>query len=402
MSNIGGPQTTDGECGSRITSFLPHPNPLPPTATEHCHPSGYNTFPNTPAPLIPTSPPSYNDISLPPARFKISPREEEGKEQLPAYSCSLHREAIFEQKMELSSPFDRAGVRKWGKVYAVLHGTLLKLHKPKRTPFFASRKPKGVDEWDDSGGSGDGNKIVGRRPVGYYPGELIGCYTLQLAEVGIAADYKKRHFVIRLRAQTEQFLLSAKRVEIFLDWLEALSASVDLSPSLEERSLPRYQTLPRRRRRRQPHPPTTGSTATTSAASTTTATTVPTTQAPLSPRSSTVLELMMGADLRCLLTPPQTNTPITPPAPAATIPPNIQRPQIPSEKWSPPRILTAEANIRYTRRCMAVLCGDAPRQSNYVVQDGKRYKIIWEKREMVLEKIWVDLPRYEDVVELGS
>jgi hypothetical protein len=36
------------------------------------------------------------------------------------------------------------------------------------------------------------------------------------------------------------------------------------------------------------------------------------------------------------------------------------------------------------------------------VQDGKRYKIIWEKREMVLEKIWVDLPRYEDVVELGS
>ncbi|PWW75321.1 hypothetical protein C7212DRAFT_42024, partial [Tuber magnatum] len=150
------------------------------------------------------------------------PREEEGKEKLPVYSCSLHCEAIFKQKMELSSPFDRAGVRKWVKAYAVLHGTLLKLHKPK----------------------------LGGRPVGHYPGELIRHYTLQLAEVGTAADHKKRHFVIRLRVQTEQFLLSAERVAVFLDWLEALSASVDLSPSLEERSLSRYQTLPRRWQRR--------------------------------------------------------------------------------------------------------------------------------------------------------
>lgn len=93
--------------------------------------------------------------------------------------------------MELSSPFDRAGVRKWTKVYAVLHGTLLKLHKPKRISFFASGTPKEVDEQEGSGGSSGSNEIVGRRPAGYYPGKLIGCYTLQLAEVGVAADYKK-------------------------------------------------------------------------------------------------------------------------------------------------------------------------------------------------------------------
>lgn len=52
---------------------------------------------------------------------------------------------------------------------------------------------------------------------------------------------------------------------------------------------------------------------------------------------------------------------------------------------------------------MAVLCSDSPRQSNYVVQDGKRYKIVWEKREVVLdEKICVGLPKYEDVVGPGS
>lgn len=192
MSDVSCPRAADGEPDLRTAGFLPHFDPLRQAATEHHHSRiYYNAFPNTFTPSIPTSPPSYNDISLPPARFRISPREEEGKEQLPAYSCSLHREAIFEQKMELSSPFDRAGVRRWVKVYAVLHGTLLKLHKPKRISFFASRTPKEVDEQEDLGGSSGSNEIVGRRPAGYRPGKLIGCYTLQLAEVGVAADYKK-------------------------------------------------------------------------------------------------------------------------------------------------------------------------------------------------------------------
>lgn len=42
--------------------------------------------------------------------------------------------------------------------------------------------------------------------------------------------------------------------------------------------------------------------------------------------------------------------------------------------------------MRYARRCMAILCGDAPRQSDYIIKDGKRYKILWEKKEMVLEE----------------
>jgi len=185
MSDVNCPQATDGGPSLRTAGLIPHSDPLQQTTTEHRHSRSYY---NASIPSIPTNPPNYNDISLPPARFKISPREEEGKEQLPAYSCSLYREAIFEQKMELSSPFDRAGVRRWAKVYAVLHGTLLKLHKPKRISFFASGAPKGVDERGAGGGS---NETASRRPAGYCPGALIGCYTLQLAEVGVAADYKK-------------------------------------------------------------------------------------------------------------------------------------------------------------------------------------------------------------------
>lgn len=58
----------------------------------------------------------------------------------------------------------------------------------------------------------------------------------------------RRHFVIRIRAETEQFLLSSKSVEELMAWLDSLSAAVDLSPALDERTLPR-QTLPGRRRR---------------------------------------------------------------------------------------------------------------------------------------------------------
>ena len=57
------------------------------------------------------APPPYDealDLPLPPARFKVAPREEEGRENLPTYSCSIRREAVFERKVELESPFERA------------------------------------------------------------------------------------------------------------------------------------------------------------------------------------------------------------------------------------------------------------------------------------------------------
>lgn len=74
-------------------------------------PTYRNSFPNASTPAIPSPSPLYggeND-DLPPSRFKILPREEEGREELPPYTCSLHREAMFERKMELQS-------RKWHSV----------------------------------------------------------------------------------------------------------------------------------------------------------------------------------------------------------------------------------------------------------------------------------------------
>lgn len=99
---------------------------------------------------------------------------------MPEYYCSVHREAVFHTKMELSSPFDQAEDRSWNKEYVVLHGTLLRMHKPRRIPFFATPEMR-------SGVGEDGSM----RPEGWVPGELIRKYTLQGAEVGVAVDYKK-------------------------------------------------------------------------------------------------------------------------------------------------------------------------------------------------------------------
>ena len=173
--------------------------------------SGYhNTFPNTsaaPTLLIPASPPAYGchdgttsttstttttttsnnghhddddgNKALPPARFKVLPREEEGNEQLPQYTCSLHKEAVLERKMELRNPFERAQNRRWHKCYAVLHGTKLDIYKPKKQFFVLC--PRRADPSSPSA----------TPPVGWLPGSLLESYTLQLAQVGTATDYKK-------------------------------------------------------------------------------------------------------------------------------------------------------------------------------------------------------------------
>ncbi len=106
-----------------------------------------------------------------PGRIRVSPREEEGREPLPDYSCSITAEGPFDCKLEMITPFDRSEARSWIPVYAVLRGTALDLHETKRSLQFSA---SGRD-----------------RPAEIRAGALIRSYTLQYAEVGIAADYHK-------------------------------------------------------------------------------------------------------------------------------------------------------------------------------------------------------------------
>lgn len=288
--------------------------------------------------------------------------------------------------------FERAHKRRWKKCYLVLHGTKLEVHKARKIPWFA----RGLKKADPS------------KPAGWRAGPLLESYTLQLGEVGTATDYKKfvttpwvyacmaggvdyntdvlecrRHFAIRLRVQAVQFLISCRTLESYLDWLEALSAAIDVSPSLEERSLPRYQTLPRRRRRRVVV------TADTAAPLTTT-----TTGATASADAAQQQLDNIANSLQ--LTP---NRGVTPAAAGTTQPAVRSTAAEPEEhafdeagKWAPQSRITREANMRFARRCMAVLCADSPRQSEFVVVKGKRYRIMWETKKMVPAEAEADAP----------
>lgn len=64
------------------------------------------------------------------------------------------------------------------------------------------------------------------------------------------ADRKcRRKYVIRLRAETDQFLLSCHKIETFVLWLSSLFAAIDLAPALDDRQLPLDLSVPRGPRR---------------------------------------------------------------------------------------------------------------------------------------------------------
>lgn len=161
-------------------------------------------------------------------------------------------------KQELSSPFQVSSHREWNDFYAILRGTQLHIHRVKN-PGLLSKN---------------------RQPT---PGRLLRTYSLQHSEVGIASDFKKtplipkspfahlvpatarpklyetdphlfepvREHAIRLRLELEQFLLCPPTQEGMLDWVEAFCAAIDISSPLEDRSEPRYRSLPRRSRRQR-------------------------------------------------------------------------------------------------------------------------------------------------------
>lgn len=135
------------------------------------------------SPLIETKRPrrrnSMSDLHAPPPEYTPPgpgsniprPRDEEGKERLPQYSCSVHIEGYMPRKTEFTSPGVQARDRAWKRQYfgqcgdifltsrpmltsshvlhPVLHGTCLKVYKHdlRRYPV---RQPNGQDYSGDS------------------------------------------------------------------------------------------------------------------------------------------------------------------------------------------------------------------------------------------------------------
>ncbi|KAK9493480.1 hypothetical protein V1508DRAFT_415628 [Lipomyces doorenjongii] len=269
-------------------------------------------------PIANRGPPEYvAPDSLPPSRFPIVPREEEGCELLPPYSSTLMRAAVLSRKPELISPLEPAPSRSWQTVIVVLNNTQLNIYRAPATlhpvsllpipqvsaaasrvaavlpwrsasfsapaseyQLFAASLPNSIncDTIDpftlsptssaNSASSSSASlsptptslmssacspspaSILGMDESVVCPANLIRSYTLQYAQIGLATDYKKKQNVIRVRAEGEQFLMLCNDARECIEWTSAMQVACDLALPLDERTIPRYRSIPSRRRRR--------------------------------------------------------------------------------------------------------------------------------------------------------
>jgi hypothetical protein len=153
-------------------------------------------------------------------------------DRLPEYSNTLAIEGVFTMKHEIENTTKRAEDRHWHTVVVALNGTALNIYKVKR-------------DWGLGRSTKDGPSISPDNPPWVKKSKLEKSYSLLYADAGIAADYKKRRYVIRIRAETDQFLLSCVELSTFVKWLECLFAAIDIAAPIDDRDFPRDMSIPR-------------------------------------------------------------------------------------------------------------------------------------------------------------
>lgn len=378
------------------------------TTTTNPHPS--RDEPTQCRPRSP-SPPPYASILSARHTLPVLPREEEGHEPLPPYTCSLSLSAVFLKKHELESAVHRATARKWSRILLTLHGTSLTVHACAR-PFYMP-----IPTLPDLASS-------------VKQGPLLRTYSLQHAEAGVAADYLKRRYVIRLRVEADQLLLACTDIATHVAWLEALTAAIDVAPPLDDRLLPEENTLPRNMRRRRRRPPgaapvaatansaapaaaarddapdtpplglthhhsyssslatvtsppsiSSASTATSTSASTSTpapaSTSALTATSPATGPSATPRTDPYGIYPTALIRhPPTTRASRTSRSSRQAPPP--RNPNIGKDgKWKPVHNWSPLYDLVYAKRCMATLTSASPRRSRFVIMGGERWVVDW-------------------------
>ena len=201
-------------------------------------------------------PPAYNTAEAPRLHKKRSRllRKDGRAEKPPEYSCSHLIEGELDLKTELSTPFKLAKEHSWSPVYVVLRGPLLSIHR--RAPHIITSEAQA--------------------------GKMLKSYTLQNAEAGLADDclrveleplnararmvlprnrweaysrdrsmfQKIKYYILRLRVEEEQILLSTYSKTRAMAWLEALCSAMDIAPDIDDRTDPHYFTETRNRARR--------------------------------------------------------------------------------------------------------------------------------------------------------
>lgn len=383
--------------------------------------SHYSNFQTSCTPAV-DDPPTYAHASK--QRPTTCRSLTQGCEPLPSYSCTVGAECKLLLNLESINPLSPVGEGEWREVYAVLRGTLLSFHRVK-----------------------DGG-----------PGKLLRTYTLQHAEVGLAPDAQHmilvpqtrlahlipssvrvkawqrdpdsfkpvRQTIIRLRLETDQILLADSNEDRIHSLIYALSAAIDISHAIDERSIPKQCTVPRRRRRqrtqfngdltdpaliaeqerimRQICPRFAGG-ALESVLDQAPANDSTNNQPQIPAREEEEIDMSMMRE-ETVARPPSSdetarpsrvrqitsttiNSTFSDEMMYATLPTNFNA----SGKWQPPHNRSPAQVQRYIKRIMPVLLADAPRASDIIISRGQRMKINW--RMELLEEWELQPPSYK-------
>ncbi|KAI5369979.1 hypothetical protein Slin15195_G008570 [Septoria linicola] len=344
------------------------------------------------------------------------------REQLPKYSCTVGAEGKLLLNLESINPLHGSCEGEWREVYVVIRGTMICFHRVK-----------------------DGSA-----------GKLLRSYTLQHAEVGLASDSEHTvlvpqtrlahlipssarrrawqkdpdlfrpvgQHILRLRVETDQILLADSCEDRIYDLVNVLSAGIDISHAIDERSVPRQCTVPRRRRRNRPqfnanvmdpvlvaeqerifrqmYPGFAGAPTRPALPRSETQITIP--QTPGQEEDEVDFSMM-----REEIMPNNAATPVAAVRPSnvrqttsttinsvlsvdmmyATPTTNFSR----EGKWQPPHMRTAAQEQRYIRRCMPTLNADATRASDILIVDGRRMRLNW--RMELFEQWELQPPTYK-------
>ncbi|KAI7850238.1 hypothetical protein BDC45DRAFT_518835 [Circinella umbellata] len=194
--------------------------------------------------VLSSPPPDYLDTALMKRWEKckscIIPREEEGREELPPYKCTVYKMGHVYIKRELDEPGVRSRWRSWRKLYVEVWGTILRIY---RAP--------------PHGEHGNRYRLLGRQPLlatrlplsqwNRYYYSPIATISLAGAEAGRAWDYTKRPHSLRLKTVSgPQLLLRLSSHVEMVSWIEHLQAAINISLDLEQRPMPKFMTLPAR------------------------------------------------------------------------------------------------------------------------------------------------------------
>lgn len=204
-----------------------------------------------------SSPPTYEQSQSTKCRIP-PPIIEDETASPPPYICTVQQGGVIGLMMEFKDPFmGKPTDRLWQRVYASLRGTQLSIHWVK----FRLNSKKSTPQ----------------------PGKMIAQFSLQHAEVGLAVDVRpaenipkssmlqilptnvreklmktkpqlfetQNEWLLRIRVEGFQFLMSLDSEDSLLDWCEKICTSIDISPPIDDRTDPRYRSLPRRSRRQR-------------------------------------------------------------------------------------------------------------------------------------------------------